>query len=79
MRTLRHNDRCGQCVICNLVSVHSDLFCVHQSLHLLALDGEDARKHTLGQASAQDDDVVLGCDLVHDCGWLDVQVQAVVR
>lgn len=46
--------------------------CTH---HFLALDGEDARKHTLGQASTQDDDVVLGCDLVHDCGWLMLMVR----
>ena len=28
--------------------------------------------HTLGQASAQDDNIVLRCDLVHDCGWMCV-------
>jgi hypothetical protein len=42
--------------------------CTH---HLLALDREDARKHTLSQASAQDDNIVLGCDLVHVCGCMD--------
>lgn len=35
--------------------------------HLLALDGEHAREHTLGQAGAQDDHVVFRSDLIHVC------------
>ena len=47
--------------------------CVH--VHLLALDGEHAGQHALGQASAEDDNIVFGSDLIHGCdgfakaGW----------
>ena len=36
-------------------------------VHLLALDGEHARKHALGQAGAEDDNIVFGSDLIHVC------------
>ena len=40
-------------------------------VHLLALDGEHAGQHALGQASAEDDNIVFGSDLVHDCGGIE--------
>jgi hypothetical protein len=35
--------------------------------HLLALDGEHAREHALGQAGTQDDNIVFRSDLIHIC------------
>ena len=40
-------------------------------VHLLALNGEHAREHTLGQAGAENDNVVFGSDFVHVCGGFD--------